>query len=257
MEDQSFETKLKRYFEDGVEAFLPQVSINCVVFKFEYPHLKVLFHHLEEFDQWLLPGGYVRNEESLEGAAYRNLKHSGIEKVFLRQIQTFGEVQRIPKLSDINYTFSPDMKDIIEWTTRRFITVVYYGLIVESTQVSSTEGLFKDVNWFDVDQLDKIGLDHANITLETRKILATEIFNQPVASSLMKEQFTLNELRGLFEAILNRKIDRGTFRRKMLKLGIVELVDERKDSVGRPSHLYNFNKEAYHHLLKEESKFGF
>ena len=92
---------------------------------------------------------------------------------------------------------------------------------------------------------------------ETRRLLSTELLNHSVASNLLQKNFTLNELRGLFESILDRTIDRGTFRRKMLHLGIIKQIDERKDSVGRPSHLYHFDQEVYHRLLKEQTKFGF
>jgi len=55
----------------------------------------------------------------------------------------------------------------------------------------------------------------------------------------------MNEYRGLFQAILNRPIDRGTFRRKIMKLDYLEQVDKRKDALGRPSHLFRFKQEQY------------
>jgi len=58
-------------------------------------------------------------------------------------------------------------------------------------------------------------MDHTEIVKEARRIRANEILNYPVAAWFLSETFTLNELRGLFEAILNRPIDRGTFRRKI------------------------------------------
>jgi hypothetical protein len=117
--------------------------------------------------------------------------------------------------------------------------------------------LLKDFKWADVDHLDSMAMDHSKIVEETRKILATEIVNHPIALNLLPGSFTLNELRGLFEAVFDRPIDRGTFRRKMLKLGILEQVARRKDPVGRPSHLFRFNREAYQRFLKEDIRFGF
>lgn len=257
MDIKSYEAILDRYFADGIEAYMPQVSINCVVFKYEHPHLKVLFHSLPGIDLWYLPGGYVKNEESLEEAAYRNLSYSGIEKVFLKQIHTFGKVERIPRPTDSDFSESSKINELISWTKKRFITVTYYGLVNNANAGTVSRGLFKEADWYDVDQLKDIALDHANITTAARKILAKELLDHPVASSLLQNCFTLNELRGLFEAILDRTIDRGTFRRKMLKLGIIEEVDEKKVTKGRPSNLYRFNQEAYDHLLKEEKKFGF
>jgi ADP-ribose pyrophosphatase YjhB (NUDIX family) len=257
MDYNSYKQILEVYFADGVEAYIPQVSINCVIFRYDHPTLKVLFHSLPGTDLWYLPGGYVRNEESLEEAAYRNLSYYGINEVFLRQTHTFGEVDRIPRLTESDFSDSSQISEIVEWVSKRFVTVVYYGLVNISNTDVPWGGPFKQVIWCDVDQLNSIGLDHANIAAETRKILSTELLNHPVASKLLQKNFTLNELRGLFESILDRPIDRGTFRRKMLQLGIIKQIDERKDSVGRPAHLYHFDQETYHRLLKEQTKFGF
>ena len=257
MDSNSYKQILEVYFSDGVEAYIPQVSINCVIFRYDHPTLKVLFHSLPGTDQWYLPGGYVRNEESLEEAAYRNLSYYGINEVFLRQTHTFGEVDRIQRLTELDFSDSSQIGEIVEWASKRFVTVAYYGLVNKSSTDALKRGLFKEVIWCDVNQLYNIGLDHANITTETRRLLSTELLNYPVAFNLLQKNFTLNELRGLFESIIDRTIDRGTFRRKILQLGIIKQIDERKDSVGRPSHLYHFDQEAYHRLLKEQTKFGF
>ena len=88
-------------------------------------------------------------------------------------------------------------------------------------------------------------------------MLATELQNHPVTSNLLPESFTFNELRGLYDAILNCSIDKETFRRKILKQDIVEQFDHCKDAIDRPSHLFRFNQELYLKSLSEETKFGF
>jgi hypothetical protein len=60
-----------------------------------------------------------------------------------------------------------------------------------------------------------------------------------------------------YEVILNRSIDRGTLRRKILKQGIIGQIDKRKDAVGLPSHLFRFNQEMYLKSLSDEIKLGF
>jgi hypothetical protein len=152
---------------------------------------------------------------------------------------------------------SEPYREILEWARQRFITVVYYGLINITGTAIVSGGLLKDFKWSNVDNLDSMVMDHAGIVEEATKILGSELLHQPVASSLMPETFTINELRGLFEAILDRGIDRGSFRRKILSLGIVEQVARRKDSLGRPSHLYQFNQEKYIEFLAEKTRFGF
>ena len=253
----SIDAILEEFLASGVETYLPHVSVNCVVLGYRHPHLQFLVHRLPGSESWLIPGGYVKKRESLDEAAYRSLKPSGTEEVFLRQIRTFGEVQRVSGITIYEEGYPDKYEKIMEWIRQRFVTVVYYGLVnLSSTNISPGEYL-KDFQWLDVDHPDRMGMDHENIIMETRKILASELLHHPVASRLLAETFTLNELRGLYEAILNRSIDRGTFRRKMLKLGIVEQVDMRKDSIGRPSILFRFNHDAYLRFLAEETRFGF
>jgi hypothetical protein len=244
------------YFKEGTDAFLPHVSINCVVLGYSHPQLQVLVHRMPGQESWLLPGGYVRKRESLDDAAYRNLSMTGIREVYLRQIRTFGDPSRVAGISGPGDD-SKAYPDILEWVQQRFVTVVYYGLIDHEKTRVVPGGLMKDIKWADVDHLDSMAMDHGRIVEETRKLLATELFSHPVASNLLPEEFTLNELRGLFESIFDRSIDRGTFRRKMLKLGIVEQVDQRKDAVGRPSYLFRFNREAYTRFLNQDIRLGF
>jgi ADP-ribose pyrophosphatase YjhB (NUDIX family) len=255
--EQSLKTLLDTYFKDGIESFLSHVSINIVVFGYDYPNLKVLVQRITGCDFWQLPGGYIKYEENLDDAVYRNLKMSGIEDVFLRQMGTFGDAFRIPGINETMENEDSMYADILRWTTSRFVTVVYYGLVKynQTKLVSST--ISAQNFWLDVNNMGSLAVDHASIIMETRKVLVTELQNSPVASSLLPESFTFNELRSIYEAILNRSIDRGTFRRKILKQGIVEQVDKRKENVGRPSHLFRFNQDMYLKSLSEETKFGF
>lgn len=257
MNSNTINSIIKEYFAEGTKSFLPQISINCVVLGYNHPHLEVLINRFSGHEKWMLPGGYVKKIESIEEAAYRNLKLSGIENVYLKQIQTFGDVQRIPEMSISDFRTTGVSDEILNWANRRFVTIVYYGLVNLSATNVVPGGLLNEFEWISVERLDKLFLDHENIVNETRKILSTELLNQPVASSLLPETFTLKELRGLFEAILNRSIDRGTFRRKMLKISIIEQVDEKKEAKGQLTHVYRFNKSKYQRFLEEQTKYGF
>ena len=79
----------------------------------EHEELKVMLiqRDLEPHQgQWALPGGFVRVDETLEGAARRELEEeTGLHKVFLEQLYTFGAVERDPR--------------------ERVVTVAYYALV--------------------------------------------------------------------------------------------------------------------------------
>lgn len=255
--ERSLKTIIEKYFKAGTESFLSHVSINNVVFGYDHPCLKVLVHRISGFDFWMLPGGYIKYEENLDNAVYRNLKLSGIENVFFRQIRTFGDAFRIEGYAAKEDSQNSKYEDILRWASRRFVTVVYYGL-VKYHQTKLVNGpLSSESAWMDVNNLENLGGDHASIIATSRKILVTELQNYPVAAGLLPDTFTLNELRGLYESILNRSIDRGTFRRKILSQGTTEKIDIRKDILGRPSDIYRFNQEKYLQSLNEEAKFGF
>jgi 8-oxo-dGTP diphosphatase len=255
--ERSLKVIIGEYFKEGTEAFLSHVSINNVVFGYDHPCLKVLVQRISGYDFWMLPGGFIKYKENLDDAVYRNLKMSGIEDVFLRQIGTFGDAFRITGNHDIKADTDSRFTEVMRWASRRFVTVAYYGLVKYHQTKIVSGALSSECAWIDVNKLEKMGVDHATIVSATRKMLVTELQNYPVASRLLPDTFTLNELRGLYESILNRNIDRGTFRRKILSQGIVEKVDIRKDIKGRPSDIFRFNQEIYLQSLKEEAKFGF
>ncbi|WP_321374885.1 hypothetical protein [uncultured Draconibacterium sp.] len=249
--------KLKNYFSEGMEVFLPHVSINVVVFAYDDFKLKVFLKNIPQLKSWLLPGGHVRRDENLEEAAYRNLSLFGVNNVFIRQIKSFGDVDRVSDIVPTDYKAEFAKSEFAKWATQRFISVVYYGLVRFRDVEPTTSDFFGESTWMDVNDLEPMVMDHAEIIHETKKLLINELLTHPVAFNLLPETFTLNDFRGLYEAILDRSIDRGTFRRKMLKQGLVEKVDLRKDVLGRPAHLYRFNKKVYYKSLEQEAKFGF
>jgi len=80
---------------------------------------------------WILPGGYILKEESLDSAAHRVLfDRTGLRKVFLQQFGVFGEPRRSVESHYEGMLKSVDM-DIEEkkWILQRFITVGYYSLL--------------------------------------------------------------------------------------------------------------------------------
>ena len=257
MSQKSIDDIIKDYFDTGTNTFLPHVSINAVVFAYDHPYLKVLAHRIPGEDLWILPGGYVKKEEDIDEAAHRNLELSGIGEVYLRQVRTFGEAKRFQGITGIRQYVSPEYEKIFQWTSQRFVTVVYYGLVKYTGTKLADGGISAESKWMEVKGTDPFAMDHAAILAETRKILATELMNHPVAERLLSLRFTMNELRGLYEAILDRNIDRGTFRRKIMNQDILDKVGKLQDSPGRPADVFKFNRNRYYHSLKEEAKFGF
>src|SRR5689334_4053875 len=89
------------------------VAVDCVVFGFDEGELKVMLikRGVHPFEgKWALPGGFVRGNENLDEAARRELEEeTGISKVYLEQLYTFGDLNRDPR--------------------ERVISVAYYALV--------------------------------------------------------------------------------------------------------------------------------
>ena len=63
-----------------------------------------------------------------------------------------------------------------------------------------------------------------------------------MAYSFLPRRFTLRELQGVYEAILEEPVDKRNFRRRMVGLGIVQATNEtRKEGAHRPARLYEFS----------------
>src|SRR5262245_43042945 len=79
----------------------PALTVDCVVFGCDEAALKVMLiqRGLEPFrGQWALPGGFVRVEETLDEAARRELaEETGLTRVYLEQLYSFGELARDPR----------------------------------------------------------------------------------------------------------------------------------------------------------------
>ncbi|PHN05949.1 NUDIX hydrolase [Flavilitoribacter nigricans] len=252
--------EISSHIQGGEKQFMPQLSINSVIFGFTGERLVVLATQPPMAEIWVIPGEFVYQTESIDEAAHRSLRQQlGIDEIFLRQFRTFGEADR---------SFAGQMVDYFEkagvdkskygWLTKRFVTIGYYACADFRKIEPQPSSLFEDIRWIDIDEIDLLAMDHANIVREARAVLTRDLLDLPVIASLLPDTFTIPELQKLHEAILGRAIDRGNFRQKVLRTNILEKVGERNTAnTRRPPGLYRFNRNRYRELLEEEVKIGF
>ncbi len=208
----------------------PAVTVDCVVFGIGDEGLSVLLVQRggEPFaGQWALPGGFVRESESLEAAARRELtEETGLTLSFFEQLYTFGEPNRDPR--------------------GRVITVAFYALVKELAQPPlRATGDAAAAKWFSEKALPVLAFDHGEILRVARGRLRGKVTWQPIGFELLPEMFTLSDLQRLYEVVLERGLDKRNFRRKVLNLGILEETTEMRRGPGRPARLYRFDKEGY------------
>ncbi|RFS23968.1 NUDIX domain-containing protein [Chitinophaga silvatica] len=208
--------------------FKVAISVDCVVFGFAEDKLKVLLikSDLNEYKgKWSLLGDIVPPDEELDAAAYRVLHNrTGLDNVYLEQVQTFGAIERHP--------------------AGRVITVAYYALVdLEQIKGKTTNA---DLYWLSVDELGDMAFDHQQILNACVLRLQQQMMAQPVGFNLLPLKFSLRELQSLYESVFGRELDRRNFRKKFLSMDLLEdLNEEEADVRHRPARLYKFNFIKY------------
>lgn len=238
---------------DNKENYQPGLSIDCVIFGFHDNQLKVVLIKTKYSDQWALPGGFVSVDEDIDQAAVTVLQgRTGLKGIFLRQFFTFGAVKR----NDIDFNtqvlnFYEIPLDKGKWYASRFVTVGYYALVDFFKTVPQSVGSDETVQWVDHNAVPDLILDHKEILDKALATLRMELNLMPIGYNLLPEKFTIPELQRLYETILGRKLDRRNFLRKIMTIGILVKLDEKKSNVAHKApNLYRFDKDRYEEVLK-------
>ena len=175
--------------------------------------------------EWCLTGGALQNNEDLIDGAKREIyEKSGIKDIDIYEFKTFGKVNRSPVM--------------------RMVAVGYIG-IIDCNRVNILKETTKTSNadWFRIDKIPSLAYDHEEILESAIQFLKQKITESNILSSLFPNSFTMPELQKVYEAILNKQIDRRNFRKKLLSLDIVEDINETAKFEGRkPAKLYRFKE---------------
>ena len=234
--------------EYPIEKFCPGISVDCVVFGFEDGALKVLLLKWKKLDLWALPGGHIYKDENIDQASLRVLnERTGLEKVFLNQFKTFGEVDRIE--NDIMKPFvdasivAPQLK---YWFQQRFVTIGYLALINIKEAKLTKDHLSDDIGWKSIHELPELVFDHKHIIQAALDDLKVQLNYLPIGINLLSEKFTMNELQKLYENILDRDLDRANFQKKILKLDVLERLEKKNTGKAHKApYLYRFAIKKY------------
>lgn len=215
----------------------PAITVDCVVFGLDEGDLKLLLieRNLEPFKgKWALPGGFVHLSETLENAARRELEEeAGLQDVFLEQLYTFSDLNRDPR--------------------ERVVTVAYYALVNINDHDVRAATDAADAAWFDVTDLPCLAFDHEEIVDTAITRLKGKVRYQPIGFELLPKKFTLSQIQHLYEVILENKIDKRNFRKKILKMDVlIELDEIQKGVAHRAARLYRFDKEKYKELVDKK-----
>lgn len=227
------------------DRYIPQLSVDCVIFGFHNHQLKVLLLKLKNLDAWALPGGYVEQNEGIDEAAQRILEErTGLKDIYLEQFRVFGSADRSTKefIQKIMEVHHPEAMDDL-WVLQRYVSIGYYALVDFSKVNPMPDFLSESCEWFEMKQLPKLAFDHSEITQKALETLRLMLDYKLVGFNLLAETFTMIELQSLYETILETSFRRNNFQRKMLSMNILERVEKLyTGAANKAPYLYRFKK---------------
>lgn len=210
------------------------LSIDNLIFSLQDNKLKILLIKHDKGasrGQWALPGGWIRYDENLRDAAARHLfALTGVKDLYLEQLKTFGRVNRLPK--------------------ERVVTVAYYALIRMDLYPIVAGPNAQAASWYHVKDIPTLIYDHQEIVDYALNFLRHKVRHEPIGFNLLPKKFTLLQLQSLYEAILDVKLDKPNFRRKLIKMNLLVKHDEKQVGVAhRAANLYSFDEKVYKALM--------
>lgn len=214
-----------------------KIAVDAVVFGYQNNTLFVLLIQQKFGSQnsyWALPGGLVKEDESLIEAVKRELKEeTNVSVNYVEQLYTFGD-------------------DIKRDSRNRVISVAYMALVDPSKLVLKADTDADEVAWVPVSEIPNLAFDHNDMIAKGLERLRAKLTYQPIGFDLLPEEFLFSDLENLYTTILQKEIDRRNFRKKMMSFEILEQSDNILiHKAGRPAKLFRFNKVKYNQLIKE------
>ncbi|MCP4400190.1 MAG: NUDIX hydrolase [bacterium] len=210
----------------------PILAVDVVIFTVKDASVNVLLQKRKEGPFQgapALPGVAVRVDETLENAAKRAITEKlcwpqeGENRIYLEQLATFDALYRDPR--------------------GRTVSVTYMGLTRQQPEK------LRDTLWGDTASIitDTLPFDHTQIIASALLRLRGKLRYSNIAKEFLPEQFRIEKLQEVYEAILDQPLNRTNFRMKLLKIHLIERVSILNDAVGkqggRPPHLYRFSNQ--------------
>ncbi|MFD4373107.1 NUDIX domain-containing protein [Streptomyces sp. NPDC058486] len=194
---------------------------------------------------WALPGGFVLPRESAGAAARRELAEetglpgATVAGLHLEQLRTYTEPDRDPRM--------------------RVVSVAYTALVPDLPEPRGG-GDAAEARWLPYDEVPPLAFDHDRILADARTRVGAKLEYTCLATAFCPPEFTLGELREVYETVWGVPLDRPNFRRKVLTTpGFVEALEgppRRTGGRGKPAALYRAGEATALHppLLRPEGR---
>jgi len=183
-----------------------------------------------------LPGGFIRPGEGLGQAAARELSEEtgvAVGPVHLEQLASYGDPDRDPRM--------------------RVVTVAYLalapGLPLPRAGTDAAEASWETVGDLLADQQPGLAFDHRRILADGLERARAKLEYTPLAAAFCPPEFTVAQLRRVYEIVWGTALDPRNFHRKattapgfLVPAGTATAGDR-----GRPAQLYRKGPAAFLH----------
>ncbi|MFF8377369.1 NUDIX domain-containing protein [Streptomyces sp. NPDC015661] len=230
-------------------AFVPfavTVDLAVLTIREERLHVLLVERGQEPYaGSWALPGGFVLPRESAEQAARRELAEetglSGatIAGLHLEQLRTYTEPDRDPRM--------------------RVVSVAFTALVPDPPEPRGG-GDAAQARWIPYGTHGGLAFDHDRILADAHERVGAKLEYTCLATAFCPPEFTLGELRQVYETVWGVDLDRPNFRRKVLTTpGFVQAVEgppRLTGGRGKPAALYRAGGATTLHppLLRPEGR---
>ncbi len=210
----------------------PMVTVDAVLFSVAGAKLRLLLVERGKppfQGRWAFPGGFVEMDEDLPDAASRELEEeTGLSGVALDFFGTYGTPGRDPR--------------------GRTISSVFFGIVpYDRTDVTAGDDADKAL-WHPAGKPPPLAFDHDLILKDVKDHLKRQVLAGDGAFRFLPPRFQPEELRGVFEAVLRKRISPAKFSAEMKRTGLI------KDAPGGTKRLC---KKTFNRLRKELAIFRF
>jgi 8-oxo-dGTP diphosphatase len=187
--------------------------------------------------QWALPGGFVRSRpdpktpdggEDLDEAAIRELAEETGQRpgrIHLEQLATYGSPGRDPRMRVISVAylvFAPELPEPQAGSDAQAAAWVPVGSLGLAGGGGQQPGTSR-----------KLAFDHAQILADGLERARAKLEYTPLATAFVADEFTISELRAVYETVWGERLHAGNFHRKVLSVpGFVESTGETTETGG-------------------------
>ena len=205
------------------------VAVDCIIFGFDGNEIKLLLVQRglkPEKGKWSLMGGFLQSGESLDQAANRILKKlTGLEGVYMEQLQTFSDPLRDP--------------------VERTLSVGYFALI-DIHQYEKQLSADYHAEWFLLKKTPELIFDHKKMMEMAKRQLRYKAALHPILFELLPSRFTIPQLQILYEGIYDTTFDNRNFSRKVLSTELlIKQKEKDKANSKKGAFYYKLDKRKY------------